>query len=389
MSEAAAKPRELAAGCTRLVIAAAMAAFAACATAADFATPGGPEPAGISRVSDLLHEDPYDLELLVSFGTSKGGSAGHLAIALRGAAPGGDDMVYSANFYADREPEHERDFYTRDLMVRVPKMEYLYRTSSSLGERAQFGLDFGEAYKRSVVGVRVYGVPAREKEALAAYFDRINADYHRRARDTEYQHGEVKYGYLTLNCAKTVGSAFKYGAGYADLPISSAKVLPNRRVTKALNANTPTSMAMSLLREFHVRGYRMDVVLYRKYADSGYVDPHEEEKVAFRDLPNRFPSVISLDFRNDDRAYEDYDNLFAMYLLQEMKRYDVRIDPKEKRIEVAEPGIPMPYAKAVERAARDAESDRRGFLRRLLFPHKGTRIDEDDSTGPVAAGRGR
>jgi hypothetical protein len=30
-----------------------------------------------------LRQDPYDLELLISFGTSKGGSAGHLALALR------------------------------------------------------------------------------------------------------------------------------------------------------------------------------------------------------------------------------------------------------------------------------------------------------------------
>lgn len=358
-----------------------LAASTPCASAAEFATPGGPEPAGIARVSDLLHQAPYDLELLISFGTSNGGSAGHLALSLRGAAPDGDDLVYSANFYADREPEHARDFYTDELMIRVPKMEYLYRTSSSLGEKAQFGLDFGEAYKRSVAGVRVYGVPVREKEALAAYFGRINDDYHRRARDTEYHDGEVKYGYLALNCAKTVGSAFKYGAGYRELPISSPKLLPNRRVTKALNANTPSAMAMALMREFEARGYRMEVVLYRKYPDSGYVDPHEEKKVAFRDLPNRFPSVISLDFRNDDRAYEDYDNLFAMYLLQDMKRYEVRIDPRDKRLEVAETATPMPYRKAAERAAADAESDSKGFLRRLLFPHKGTRIDEGDSPG--------
>ena len=54
-----------------------------------------------------LHADPYDMELLLSFGTSKGGSAGHLALALR--EPGADDdRVYSANFYADRDPKHAR-----------------------------------------------------------------------------------------------------------------------------------------------------------------------------------------------------------------------------------------------------------------------------------------
>jgi hypothetical protein len=46
------------------------------------------------------------MELLISFGTSKGGSAGHLALAIRDQVPG-DAMVYSANFYADRAREHE------------------------------------------------------------------------------------------------------------------------------------------------------------------------------------------------------------------------------------------------------------------------------------------
>ena len=45
------------------------------------------------------------MELLISYGTSKGGSAGHLALAIRDQVPG-DDLVYTANFYADRTPEH-------------------------------------------------------------------------------------------------------------------------------------------------------------------------------------------------------------------------------------------------------------------------------------------
>ena len=59
-------------------------------------------------------------------------------------------------------------------------------------------------------------------------------------------------------------------------------------------------MAMQLLREFDRRGYGMDVVLYRKYPASPYADPHDDPPRAFRDLPDRFPSAISLDFRNDD-----------------------------------------------------------------------------------------
>ena len=171
---------------------AAMLVFAAGSRAEDFATPGraGSRPTS-TRLRTSCGKDAYDLELLISFGTSKGGSAGHLALAIRDQAPG-DDLVYSANFYADRKPEHAKDRYTDDLMVRIPKMEYLYRTASSLGDKAAFGLDFGEIYKRSVVGVRVYGVPAAEKEALlAAFFARINEDFHKRARNTEYHDEEV------------------------------------------------------------------------------------------------------------------------------------------------------------------------------------------------------
>jgi hypothetical protein len=167
--------------------------FVAEAAAADFGSRGGPEPANVDEISDVLRQDPYDMELLISFGTSKGGSAGHLALAIRDNALG-DDMVYSANFYADRAREHRQGFYTDDLMVRIPKNEYLFRTTSSLGETASFGLDFGEIYKRSVVGVRVYNVPAAEKEALIAFFKRINDDYHSRADKTEYHDGEIKYG---------------------------------------------------------------------------------------------------------------------------------------------------------------------------------------------------
>ena len=336
--------------------------------------PGGPEPANIDEIANVLRQDPYDLELLISYGTSKGGSAGHLALAIRDQAPG-DDMVYSANFYADRTPEHEKDFYTDDLMVRIPKKEYLFRTTSSLGDKASFGLDFGEIYKRSVIGVRVYGVPAAEKEALAAFFERINDDYHKRARNTEYHDGEIKYDYLRLNCAKTIGAAFKFGAGYKDLEVTSAKLLSGRRVVAAANANIPTEMAMKLLKEWNARGYGLDVVLYKKYDGSTYVDPHEEEKVAFKDLPNRFPSVLSRDFRKEQGQYEDFDNLFAMYLLYNIARYSVRVNDETKLLEIERSKRPMAYPAAVELAARNAKSDSENFRRRILFWTSGTSIE--------------
>ena len=355
-------------------------AFAADVAAADFGTRGGPAPANIDEIAQVLRQDPYDIELLISYGTSKGGSAGHLALAIRDQIPG-DDLVYTANFYADRAPKHAKGYYTDDLMVRVPKTEYLFKTSSSLGDTASFGLDFGEIYKRSVIGVRVYGVPEAEKEALAAYFGRINDDYHHRARNTEYHAGEVKYDYLRLNCAKTIGSAFKFGAGYQDLDVTSAKLLSGRRVVAAANANIPTEMAMKLLEEWNARGYRMDVVLYRKYEGSTYVDPHEEEKVAFKDLPNRFPSVLSRDFRKEQGHYEDVDNLFAMYLLYNMGRYSVRVNDQTKLLEIETSKSAMPYPEAAELAAESARSDSESFSRRVPFRPRGKEIGEPADDG--------
>ena len=342
-------------------------AYVTSAESAEFAAKGGPEPANIDEITNVLRKDPYDVELLISFGTSKGGSAGHLALAIRDP-DSKDDMVHSANFYADRKPAHEKHFYTADLMMSIPKREYLFGTSSSLGDKASFGLDFGEIYKRSVVGVRVYGVPAAAKTALAAYFRRINDDYRNRAVNTEYHDGEIRYDYLRLNCAKTIGSAFKYGAGYKDLAVTSAKILPARtRVVAAANANIPTEMAMKLLEEWNARGYGMDVVLYKKYTGSSYVDPHEVKKVAFKDLPNRFPSVLSRDFRREQGRYEDFDNLFAMYLLYNLGKYTVRVNDETKLLEIDSAKTPMAYPAAAELAARNARSDSDRYPLRLPF----------------------
>jgi hypothetical protein len=260
-------------------------------------------------------------------------------------------------------------------MIRIPKKEYLFGTSSSLGDTASFGLDFGEIYKRSVVGVRVYGVPAGEKEALAAFFRRINDDYRGRVAKTEYHDEEIRFDYLRLNCAKTIGSGFKYGAGYANLKIKGAKLLPARTsLVAAANANIPTEMAIKLMKEWNARGYGLDVVLYKKYEGSTWVDPHEEAKVAFKDLPNRFPSVLSRDFRKEQGHYEDYDNLYAMYLLFNMGKYSVRVNEATKLLEIEKSKDPMVYAKAAELATQSARSDSASFRRREPFRQKGTEI---------------
>jgi hypothetical protein len=342
--------------------------------AADFATKGGAQPTNVDQIVEVLKQDPYDLELLISYGTSRGGSAGHLALAVADGVRG-DDLVYSANFYADRSREHATGFYTDELMVRVPKKEYLYGTTSSLGDTASFGLDFGEIYKRSVIGVRVYGVPESEKRAVADFFARINDDYRKRARNTEYHDGEVRYDYLRLNCAKTIGAAFRYGAGYKDLEVTSALLLSRTRLVAAANANIPSEMAMRLMQEWYARGYRMDAVLYRKYPGSNFVDPHDDEPVAFKDLPNRFPSVLSRDFRREQGQYEDPDNLFVMYLLYNIARYSVAVNDMTKSLEVELSRTPMSYSEAANLAAESATSDSENYGLRVSFRPKGTMID--------------
>jgi hypothetical protein len=342
--------------------------------AADFATPGGPLPANVDEIVATLRQEPYDLELMISFGTSKGGSAGHLALAIRdpGAA---DDTVWSANFYADRAPEHAGR-YNRDLMLAIPKKEYLFGTASSLGENASFGLDFGELYKRSVIGIRVAGVPAGEREGLKAFFNRLNEDFRERRAWTDYHAGEVVYGYLNLNCAKTIGSAFRYGAGYEALDVPGIwPPFSAVRAISATRANIPTEMAIKLVREWRARGYSMDLVLYKKYPASPYVDPHEEEPVAFKDLPNRFPSVLSRDFRREQGRYEDYDNLFAMYLFYNLGRYSVTFDPAAPRLVIERAKAPMGYDEAARAAEASARADADSYSRHAIFRPRGTTVE--------------
>jgi hypothetical protein len=331
------------------------------AAAAGFGEPGGPPPANTAEVWGLLRQDAPAMELLISFGTSKGGSAGHLALALRNE--GGDDTVYSANFYADRSPEHADGFYNQALMLAVPKQEYLYGTRSSLGTTASFGLDYGEVYKRSVIGVRVFGVPSIEAQALSAFFARVNADYRGRAPNTDYHDDEIRYAYLNLNCAKLIGAAFKHGAGYAALEVNGALPLASSvDAVAALSANLPTEMMLKLVQQWQARGYTLDTVLYRKAPGSAWIDPHDEPKLAFAALPDRFPSLRSLDYRAEAGRYADEDNLHAMLLLRHMGRYVLHIEPVTKQLVVLRNPAPLPYAEASRRARVEAALGGTGAL---------------------------
>ena len=213
---------------------------------------------------------------------------------------------------------------------------------------------------------------APRSRRLEAFFKRINDDYRRQARDTEYHDGEVKYDYLRLNCAKTIGAGFKFGAGYQDLEVTSAPILSRRRLVAAAHANIPTEMAMKLVEAWNARGYGLDVVMYRKYPSSSWVDPHE--KVAFKDMPNRFPSVMSRDFRRE--RYEDFDNLYAMYLLYNLGKYSVRVDDTTKLLEIDRRKSPLAYKEAAALARRDALADSENYLRGLPVQPRGIGVEE-------------
>ena len=127
------------------------------------------------------------------------------------------------------------------------------------------------------------------------------------------------------------------------------------------------------------RGYALDVVLYKKYEGSTYVDLHEKEKVTFKDLPDRFPSVLSLDFRKEQGHYEDFDNLLAMYLLYNMGRHSVRVNDETKLLYVEKSKDPMPYPEAFRLAAQSAKSDSDNFRSRTMFRPRGTPIGAPDN----------
>jgi hypothetical protein len=341
-----------------------------------FGHKGGPDIENIAEIDSLLRQHPYDLELLLSFGTSKGGSAGHLALAVRDRIPG-DDLVYSANFYADLDPEHEKGYYNENLIIMVPKTEYLFKTSSSLGSDASFGLDMGEIYKRSVIGIRIGGVQPQMKEGLRVFFQRLNTDFHARKQSAEYHNSPIVYGYMNLNCAKTVGLAFKYGAGLDDLPIKGTSFWSWFNPFPATKANLPTEMAMEIVKALAERNCAFDVVLYKKWAGSTYVDPLENNGKMFKDLPNRFPSVLSLDYFENQGSYEDYDNLFAMYLLYYLGRYSIVLNGETRRLEIEHRKEPDSYATARLKADESARKDKKHFLRRLVFRAWGIKLDSE------------
>jgi hypothetical protein len=191
---------------------------------------------------------------------------------------------------------------------------------------------------------------------------------------------------MNLNCAKTVGLAFKYGAGLDDLPIKGTSFWSRLNPFSATKANLPTEMAMQLIETFAERNCTFDVVLYKKWVGSTYVDPLEGSGMMYKDLPNRFPSVLSLDYMENQGSYEDYHNLFAMYLLYYLGRYSIVLNGETRRLEIEHKKEPDGYATARSKADESAEKDKKHFLRRLVFRAWGIKLDSGVDNTPLYEG---
>jgi hypothetical protein len=244
----------------------------------------------------------------------------------------------------------------------------------------------GEIYKRSIIGIRITGVEPHVKDGLRGFFQRLNSDFHARKQSTDYHRSPIVYEYMDLNCAKTVGLAFKYGAGLDDLPIKGTSFWSRFNPFSATKANLPTEMALQLIESFAERNCTFDVVLYKKWVGSTYVDPLEGSGMMYKDLPNRFPSVLSLDYMENQGSYEDYNNLFAMYLLYYLGRCSIVLNGETRRLEIEQKKEPDGYATARLKAEESARKDKKHFLRRLLFRAWGVKLESGVDNTPLYEG---
>ena len=76
------------------------------------------------------------------------------------------------------------------------------------------------------------------------------------------------------------------------------------------------------------------------------------------------------------RSYEDFDNLFAMYLLYNLGKYSVHVNEQTRLLEIEKDKRPMAYPEAARLATQSARSDSENFRRRIPFSQRGTRIGE-------------
>ena len=277
--------------------------------------PHGTPLSNVSQITSALKKDDYDLEILLSFGKSNLSSGGHLALCIREHDV---ETVYSANFYADRDPKHQEGYFTRDLISIVPKDEYIYGVNSSLDDLACFGVEYGEIYSRALIGIRLAGITQPQKDALKAFYSRLNNDFHAKKQFTDYYDFPIVYGYTSLNCARTTGMALEHVFGMKlNMPVERAW-LPS-----VLTAALPVHVTINAMRGFMDSDptKKIDTVLYQKYDYSTF--KYDESSPRLCDMPNRFPSYFTIDYLRRVGQYEHYNNLFAQNLLFNLGSYKI------------------------------------------------------------------
>eukprot|EP01105_Mastigella_eilhardi_P022454 TRINITY_DN5522_c0_g1_i7.p1 TRINITY_DN5522_c0_g1~~TRINITY_DN5522_c0_g1_i7.p1 ORF type:complete len:389 (+),score=112.23 TRINITY_DN5522_c0_g1_i7:1400-2566(+) len=370
------------------------------AAAAAQGHPGGPEPSGTEELWAAFEHESLgsSVQLLLTYGTSRFASAGHIAVALYND---GEWCVYTANGKAVRGPRgSDEGAYADQLLVRVPLREYLYGTGARAPDRrCVFGIDYGELYKRSVAAVRVWGSSPQMAAELNAFFTRVNEDYTRSDEDDHqdagnghaetlrsyvwsmlrggpgpstgngaeyYPEGRLVFYFAALNCAQLINLAFGRALGWADVPVP-APVTVRAVLTGHAAPATPTGTALAVLDACAVRGYNVDCVLFRKVPGSTYVAP---EGGTFDSMQDRFPSVFGLDFLQAEGHYECEENLLLELLLEALRSWmaeshgscakgNAAVAKEERR-------QPTPYELAHEQAAKAAKARSHGALRRVV-----------------------
>jgi hypothetical protein len=192
----------------------------------------------------------------------------------------------------------------------------------------------------------------------------MNRDFANKEEKALYHYGEVVYDYMNLNCAKTVAIALRYGAGLPGLKIKGNNIMSGIPGLRATVVHTPTGTALEIMEQLAAQGAHFDVILYKKWEHSTFHDP--EIKKDFQEIPNRFPSVLSLDYTRDDTQYEDYDNLYAMHLFYNLGRYAITADENGSMYIEKENQNPMSYEQSKAQAKKDAKTKSRNLIRRVF-----------------------
>jgi hypothetical protein len=79
-----------------------------------------------------------------------------------------------------------------------------------------------------------------------------------------------------------------------------------------------------------------------------------------------------MDFRKEEGQYRDYDNLYAMYLLWNLGKYSVSVDPASGKLRIDTTKSPLTFAKADELARKSARSDADNYASGARFNPQGT-----------------